>query len=456
MEPVTTEPTPSGLGSDQLLDGRYRAAEEIGRGAMGVVYVAEHTRLAKRVAIKVLHADLAEDQEACERFELEARAASRVGSPHIVAVLDAGMLQDGRRFLVMEYLRGETFKAWLEREGPVSPERLAPLVLQLCEGLAAAHDQGIVHRDVKPDNLFLVKRTGEGPLLKILDFGVSKFRDHGTDALRSRTGVVLGTPHYMAPEQARGEREVDRRADLYSVGIVMYQALVGERPFAAENVNQLLFRVALEDVPRVDHVPAAFADIVAKATARDPERRYASARLLARDLKRFLEGDAPAPAIASVPSTAPASVPSTAPAVDLDAPTVGDEEPKATTVAPPPSAARGTWWAAGAAAVALAVVAAVVISGAGAEDAPIPTTEATAQATAEATAEATVAPSPEPSAPSSEPIASAAAEAPEASSRPAATAPSSRVAPRIVTPPASESPPKPPRAKTPRPIREDL
>jgi serine/threonine-protein kinase len=280
----------------QVLDGRYQLGREIGRGAMGIVYEALHTRLDRRVAIKILLHELAEDADACERFEREARAASRIGNRHIVDVLDAGELGDGRRYLVLEYLAGETLRERYARLGPLDPEALFPLLEQLIEGIAAAHDAGIVHRDVKPDNVFLVgSRDDPEPLVKILDFGVSKFRDVGTNALKSRTGVVLGTPHYMAPEQARGLREVDRRADVYSVGVLAYEGLCGRRPFHADNVNQLLFSIALDDVPRLEErvagVDPAVSAIVARATRREPAERYQSARELVADVRAWLDGE---------------------------------------------------------------------------------------------------------------------------------------------------------------------
>ncbi|HZO11893.1 MAG TPA: serine/threonine-protein kinase, partial [Polyangiaceae bacterium] len=281
----------------QLIDGRYRIGHELGRGAMGIVYEARHDRLERRFAIKVLRAELASDADSCERFEREARAAGRIGSVHIVGVYDSGEAE-GLRYLVMEYLRGETLKAHYDRLAPLPPRTLVPIVAQLLDGLAAAHDAGIVHRDVKPENVYLVDggRSEElGPLVKIVDFGVSKFRDVGAGALKSRTGVVLGTPHYMAPEQARGLRDVDRRADVFSVGVLLYEGLSGRRPFSAPNVNQLLFKIALEDVPpieeRMPDIDPALAAIVARATARSPDARYQSARLFAADLRAWLRGE---------------------------------------------------------------------------------------------------------------------------------------------------------------------
>lgn len=283
-----------GLRDGRLIDGRYRIGREIGRGAMGLVYEAQHMRLDRRVAVKVLLEELASDREACERFEREARAAARIGSQHIVDVHDVGECA-GTRYMVMEYLRGETLKDYFARLAPLTPEDLLPLIAQLLDGLAAAHDAGIVHRDVKPENIFLVEDEDDELAVKILDFGVSKFRDVGTAALKSRTGVVLGTPHYMAPEQARGLRDVDRRADVFAAGVVLYEGLSGHRPFAADNVNQLLFSIALDDAPRLaDRVPGidpGLDAIVAKATQRNPDRRYQSARQFADDVRAWLYGD---------------------------------------------------------------------------------------------------------------------------------------------------------------------
>ncbi len=264
-----------------IIEGKYRILRLLGEGGMGAVYEGENERIHRRVAIKVLHASVSGKEDVVQRFEREAQAAGRIGSEHIVEVLDLGNLPSGERFMVMEFLDGESLGQRIKKRKRMTPQELAPLIHGLLEGLAAAHDANIVHRDLKPDNVYLINAKNQRDFVKILDFGVSKFSALDTDMSMTKTGAVMGTPYYMSPEQARGGK-IDARSDLYSVGVVMYQAITGRLPFQAQTFNELVFKIALESpdpaelvVPNLDQ---NFSAIIAKAMIRDANIRFQTAR----------------------------------------------------------------------------------------------------------------------------------------------------------------------------------
>ncbi|MFT3773590.1 MAG: serine/threonine-protein kinase [Minicystis sp.] len=266
---------------DSLDGGKYRIVRLLGEGGMGAVYEGENARIHRRVAIKVLHAAIAAKADVVQRFEREAQAAGRIGSEHIVEVLDLGSSPEGDRFMVMEFLEGESLGDRIRRKGRLSPQEVAGVLHQLLAGLGAAHGAGIIHRDLKPDNVFLVHaRAGRRDFVKILDFGVSKFASLESDLSMTKTGAVVGTPFYMSPEQARGQ-EIDARSDLFSVGVVAYQAVTGRVPFNAATFNELVFKIALESPEPADVVAPdldpAFAAIIARAMVRDPGGRFQTA-----------------------------------------------------------------------------------------------------------------------------------------------------------------------------------
>ncbi|AKT40966.1 serine/threonine-protein kinase [Chondromyces crocatus] len=269
------------LAPGEIVDGKYRIVRLLGQGGMGEVYEGENTRIRRRVAIKVLHATISAQDESVTRFEREAQAAARIGSDHICEVLDLGALADGTRYMVMEYLDGETLGARIKNSGRLPPDRLIPIMAQVLDGLGAAHAAGIVHRDLKPDNIFILQRkAGLSDFVKILDFGVSKFSQLGGDEMNvTRVGAVVGTPYYMSPEQARG-LSVDHRSDVYALGVLLYQAATGQVPFQAATFNELLFKIALEPAPPPQHfVPDLdpdFAAIIQRAMAREGSYRYQS------------------------------------------------------------------------------------------------------------------------------------------------------------------------------------
>ncbi len=281
------------LSIGDVIEGKYRIKSLLGEGGMGAVYEGENVRIQRRVAIKVLHSAIASDADATMRFEREAQAAGRIGNEHILEVLDLGELPDGDRFMVMEFLDGEPLSTRIARQKRLSADEAVTIFTQILEGLRAAHAAGIVHRDLKPDNIFLVReKMGHRDFVKIIDFGISKFQPLAGEMKMTRTGTVMGTPYYMSPEQASGAKEADFRSDLYSVGVMLYEALSGSVPFDAPTFNQLLFRIVLsEPVPIRQLVPQldeAFATIVSKAMARDAGKRFQSSEAFIGALQNWV------------------------------------------------------------------------------------------------------------------------------------------------------------------------
>jgi len=274
----------------QIIDAKYKVIRLIGEGGMGTVYEGENTRIARRVAIKVLHAQVAAMSDFVARFEREARAVARIGSQHVCDVLDLGDLPNGDRYIVMEYLDGVSFEDRLIERGKLTPTQLAPIAFELLEGLGTMHLAGVIHRDLKPANVFLSKTSGgRGEVVKILDFGVAKLQPlAGEVGSMTQTGTMMGTPLYMSPEQARGARDVDGRTDIYAASVMFYRALTGELPYNAETLNELLFKIVLEDpkplrdlAPEVDE---AFAAIVHKGLARELPQRFHNARAFQEEI----------------------------------------------------------------------------------------------------------------------------------------------------------------------------
>jgi tRNA A-37 threonylcarbamoyl transferase component Bud32 len=224
-------------------DHRYKIEEVIGEGGMGVVYRARHKIIAKKVAVKVLRADMARDKEILERFLQEARAASSIGNAHIVDISDFGELPDGSTYIVMEFLEGKSIAAMFEGGKRMPVQRICHIAAQIADGLAAAHGRGIIHRDLKPDNIFLVKRGHQNHFVKVLDFGIAKVG--GANSKLTKTGMVFGTPYYMSPEQAAGQT-IDARTDIYALGIIMYEMFTGQVPFDGDTFMGILSKHMFE------------------------------------------------------------------------------------------------------------------------------------------------------------------------------------------------------------------
>ena len=307
MDPVTMragspgKPPTSQSRIDQYLgktlEGRYAIEALLGEGGMGYVYLGRHKLIDKRVAIKILRGDLAADAEMTERFLNEARAASSIGNPHIVDISDFGRLPDGAAYFAMEFLDGTSLSGISGNGRVVATPRLVHIAKQIATGLAAAHASGVVHRDLKPDNVMLITRGYDRDFVKILDFGIAKLA--GENAKLTRAGSVFGTPHYMSPEQAAGV-PVDQRTDIYSLGIMIYEMAVGRVPFDADNfmgiLTQHMYKVPAPmraaAMPGFD-VPQGLEAIVVKALAKKPELRYQSMDEIIADLDKLERGISP-------------------------------------------------------------------------------------------------------------------------------------------------------------------
>ncbi len=294
--PQWFERMPSNLESDPLigmvLAGKYRIDREVGRGGMAAVFEARHVKLGKRVAVKVLNSELVAASGLVERFLREARAAAAIESPHICGMHDVDKLDDGRPFLVMDFLDGESLFQRLEKVRRFEPQALVQIFTQLCRGLQKAHDAGIVHRDLKPENVFLARNDEGEEVAKIVDFGLAKFYDTGeggTEKRLTRDGVIFGTPLYMSPEQVVGDGKVDHRSDLWAMGCMAYECLTGRSVWNnSRGLAMVLAQIAADALPipskKLPSIPSGFDAWFARALDRDPDKRFQSARELASEL----------------------------------------------------------------------------------------------------------------------------------------------------------------------------
>ncbi|MCC7537236.1 MAG: serine/threonine protein kinase [Deltaproteobacteria bacterium] len=274
----------------RTLLGKLRVVRRIGAGGMGAVYEVEHKVTGHRRALKVLHPGMA-DGEVLARFAREARVSALVRSTHMVETFDAGATEDGMAYVLMELLEGRPVTRLIADSGRMAPEVAVEIFSQVCEGVAAAHEVGIVHRDLKPDNLFLVRGQGGQEQVKILDFGISKFtaKQAAFEGTLTGEGSLLGTPYYMSPEQMRAERDVDHRADVYAIGVMLYEALAGRRPFDATTFTALVVKIHEGQCePLASLVPGLDPTLVAtveRAMHKDREQRFPSVRELAAALR---------------------------------------------------------------------------------------------------------------------------------------------------------------------------
>jgi len=268
----------------QMLDGKYRIVRLLGKGGMGAVYEGENTLISRRVAIKLLHADLTHKKDMVTRFALEAQAAGKIQNEHINEVIDLGMLEDGSRYIVLEFLEGETLKDRVKRLGKLTQLQAVHIVRQVLIGLSAAHRARIIHRDLKPGNIFILwEKLGQRDFVKIIDFGVSKFllSRESEELEAAHANTVLGTPHYMAPEQLRRSSDVDSRADLYSTGVILYRAITGRVPYKAKNVRELLEVIGTFTPPSVSEfvsgIDPGLQRVIEKAIRSDVSARFQTA-----------------------------------------------------------------------------------------------------------------------------------------------------------------------------------
>ena len=275
-----------------VLAGKYRVDRVLGVGGMGVVVAATHLQLDQKVALKFMLPEAFANPEALARFQREARAAVRLKSEHVARVSDTGTFDNGSPYIVMEYLEGGDLAAEIQRQGPMPVPVVAEFIVQACDALAEAHAQGIIHRDLKPANLFVTRRADQSPLVKVLDFGISKANSLTESGLgMTKTASMMGSPLYMSPEQMKSAKDVDMRTDVWSMGVVMYEMLSGHVPFNSDTLGGLLAKVMTEPLPPLEQVrrdlPPPLALLVNHCLEKDPARRCASVAELAQGLRPF-------------------------------------------------------------------------------------------------------------------------------------------------------------------------
>ncbi|MEP7274161.1 MAG: SUMF1/EgtB/PvdO family nonheme iron enzyme [Acidobacteriota bacterium] len=330
----------------QTLDGRYKIETVLGRGGMGVVYRAMHVHLDARVAVKVLHPELVSNQSAIERFRREARAAGRIQHPNAIQVTDFGVSSQGVVYLVMEMVQGETLRDLLRREKVLDPERAIAMMRQVCAAVDAAHQGGVIHRDLKPDNIIVQEPAQtaalkQGEVVKVLDFGIAKLRERESpsdsqglpdtpsrfEQTLTEAGMLIGTPQYMSPEQCRAKK-LDSRSDIYSLGVILYEMLTGQLPFTGETPIEVVLK-HIKEAPRPlreinPNIPWPVEEVVMRAMEKDPAARQASAAELSADLTASLTASGEIRVAASLPTMVgkPANLEPSVPSGDLSRMTV--------------------------------------------------------------------------------------------------------------------------------------
>ncbi len=371
--------------------GNYRVVRKLGEGGMGAVYEAEHPIIGRRVALKLLHREMCDNAELVERFFSEARVVNAIGHEHIVEVSDLGKTPEGLYYLTMELLDGETLVARMERERPLDIGFAVAITNTIADALGAAHAHGVVHRDLKPDNIFLARKGRQIEFVKVLDFGIAKLTAAGGKvSYRTRTGAAIGTPYYMSPEQCAGSKDVDHRSDIYSLGVLLFEMVTGRVPFEVEGLGLMFMKHMQEPPPpprslRPD-LPEQLEAVILKALAKKPDERFQSME----ELRAALEG-APLPAATSEPQrtigwSGAATPAATAPPDDAARVTtfsrtagqVLEDDQQAAEDAALPRRGAARWAVLGGGAVAAALVAALLVG----KRAPEPATVAPKAASA--------------------------------------------------------------------------
>ena len=307
----------------KIIDNRYEIQQRVGEGGMGVVYRARQMSIDRIIALKMLNAQMAQDPTWVQRFYNEAKACSRLQHPNTIRMFDFGQTQEGRLFMTMEFLDGISLRDATQK-GPLAPQRVVKILIQCCASLAEAHSIGIIHRDIKPDNVFLLNMAGSPDFVKLLDFSVAKLLQEG-DRMSTQAGVVFGTPQYMSPEQGRG-LPLDARSDLYALGVLAFEMLTGMVPFHDENpmtVIQMHLRAEIPAMPQ--QVPYSVQQIVRRAMEKDPARRYQSAGEMMQHCQQVfseLNGGGVSVGGGGVPRTMIAPMPQ-----NLQAPNMGQPQP---------------------------------------------------------------------------------------------------------------------------------
>ncbi len=291
-----SEPSSSGMNDipveiGQVLAGKYKVEDVLGVGGMGIVVAARHMQLEQRVALKFLRPEAMQSKEAVERFQREARSAVRLRSEHVAKVTDVGTLDTGAPYMVMEFLEGADLSRVVQATGSITIEESVHFVLQACEAIAEAHSLGIIHRDLKPQNLFVTRRVDGKPLIKVLDFGISKTIDTPAGLSLTRTSSIMGSPLYMSPEQMRSSKNVDQRSDIWGLGVILYELLTGRVPFEAEAIPELCLKVVQDPVepPKKlrPEVSEGLSAIVVKCLEKEPNHRFANVAELATALEPY-------------------------------------------------------------------------------------------------------------------------------------------------------------------------
>jgi serine/threonine-protein kinase len=361
-----------GVREGDILAGKYRIDRLLGAGGMGVVVAAHHLHLDEHVAIKFLLPEVLDNAEIVGRFTREARAAVKIKSEHVARMIDVGTLDSGAPYMVMEYLDGYDLGTWLEQRGPLSIEQTVEFVLQACEAIAEAHGLGIVHRDLKPENLYCIRRPDGTLCIKVLDFGISKSTNtsiSGSDLGMTKTTTIVGSPLYMSPEQLKSSRDVDRRTDVWALGVILFELLTGQVPFNGDSLPELCLAIVSEPTPPLrtlrPEVPVGLEQAVHKCLEKNRELRPDNVAELAIALAPFaptrsrlsverIHGITQSAGISSGAIQLPASV---APHAGVRATNVSWEHS-----ATPRKAARWTWVLAGAIGTGSLVAAAIAVT----------------------------------------------------------------------------------------------